>query len=286
MAITGMEAFIYGVEDLEASIRFHRDLGLEITDEGDKGADFHLLNGARVSIRPAGDKSLPPPRIDWLHMNHSTVREVIWSVDTAESLKALATDLSRDREVTEDADGVLHTQDALGHATGFAVTACEDLRVDLPEYNTVGNFGRRDRRAKGSKRNRAHPYRFSHMVYWVPNPSPEQVDFYVERLGFKITDLPNAGTFMRCEVMMTGTHLESQGWKTNVGPLRHNIGSSLSWYLWNPAGGVVEILCDLDYAGEDWQVEEFDGSDPGFYGHAWVARPEHEHIKPAQWVDD
>ncbi len=313
----GIESYTYGVKDLDASIRFHQDLGLEVLHEGDRGADFQLLDGARVMIRPADDESLPPANINWLHMNHSTLHEVVWAVDTKASLDALGAELSTDRKVETDGEGVLHTVDPLGNGMGFAISTLDAPQADQPQFNTVKNLGRIDRRAKGAQRNRTHPYRFSHMVYWVPNPSPGAVDFYTQRLGFRITDLPSAGTFMQCdgctdhhnlflqrsddfigfqhvsyevadfdELMMLGTLMENQGWKTNVGPLRHNIGSSLSWYMWNPAGGVMEILCDLDQTGNDWEVREFDGSDPSFYGHAWVARPEHEHIKPAQWIGD
>ena len=88
------------------------------------------------------------------------------------------------------------------------------------------------------------------------------------------------------EVMLLGAHMEARGWRTNVGPLRHNIGSSLSWYIWNPAGGLAEAYCDMDSAGDDWQVRTFDPGDPSFYGHSWNARPEQSGRRPADLHDD
>ena len=80
--------------------------------------------------------------------------------------------------------------------------------------------------------------------------------------------------------------MEEAGWKTNVGPIRHNICSSFSWYLWNPAGGCIEVLSDMDHCDEDWHVRIIDPRDPGFYGHSWSARPEHRGVRPAQWLGD
>jgi hypothetical protein len=45
-----------------------------------------ILNDANGAF----DLTSPPANIDWLHMNNSTVREVIWSVDNQESLDSIA----------------------------------------------------------------------------------------------------------------------------------------------------------------------------------------------------
>jgi hypothetical protein len=77
--------------------------------------------------------------------------------------------------------------------------------------------------------------------------------------------------------------MESRGWRTNVGPLRHNVGASFSWYMWNPAGGVVEVLADIDRVDDRWEASTIDPTSPDFYGHTWIARPEHEGVRPADW---
>lgn len=320
MALTGIETVVHGVDDLETSIRYHEDWGLELVDRGTHGADFKLVDNTNLLIRRADDASLPPVKLNWLpHLMGSTVREVIWSVDTKDSLDTIGAELSSDRDLTADDAGVLHTVDIEGNAIGFAVTAGKNLELGLPEINTVGNSGRPDKPAEATIRRKVRPYRFVHVVYWVLNDAQPVIDFYMERLNFQMTDnMTIGGAFLHCdgavdhhnlflqcnqegcygfqhlayevkdldEVGMLGVHMEEQGWKTNVGPLRHNICSSFSWYLWNPAGGAVEALSDIDHIYEGWEVRTINPRDEGFYGHSWTARPEHRGVRPAQWVPE
>jgi catechol 2,3-dioxygenase-like lactoylglutathione lyase family enzyme len=246
------------------------------------------------------------------------VREVVWAVDTPETLETIAAELVTDRDVRSGGDGTIHSADALGAAIAFRVSRHIPTALDLPETNTVGTNPRRNRPAEGAARRIARPSRFGHVVYWAPGDIEAAAAFYIDRLGFRITDrVGNGGIFLRCagttdhhnvllqqqgdylgfqhvayefrdfdEVMLLGAHMEAQGWRTNVGPLRHNIGSSLSWYIWNPAGGLAEAYCDMDSADDDWQVRTFDPGDPSFYGHAWNARPEQAGRRPADLHDD
>jgi naringenin degradation protein FdeC len=318
MNIVGIENITYGVEDMDASIRFHDDLGMERIDAGRNGTDFRLLNGAMVQLRGADDPALPPPKIDWLpHLNRSTVREVIWGVGDREALAAIGAELGKDREVTQDDAGVLHTVDETGFHIGFALSAARRLAAEPTAVNTVGFHARKNRQAEGTRRRRVSPYRAGHVVYWVPGDLVKPVDFYVKRLGFKLTDEGPSMRFMRCsgsadhhslllqregsylgfqhvayefkdfdEVMMAGCNLEQQGWKTNTGPIRHNISSSCSWYFWNPAGGVAEAFSDMDCVDDNWVVGYHDPSDPGFYGVSWAVRPGKRRARPAEWIDD
>jgi hypothetical protein len=140
----------------------------------------------------------------------------------------------------------------------------------------------------------------------------------MERLGFRLTDdMGKGGLFMRAagsrdhhtillqggepygfqhvayefkdfdEVMLLGTQVEDAGWKTNVGPLRHNVGGSMSWYIWNPAGGLSEAYSDMDAITDGWVVRYFrPGEDPSFYGSSWRARPEQRGVGPGSWKDE
>ena len=318
MSIVGVEKLVYGSADLAAGIKFHKDWGLDCTRENSDGADFELADGSVVEIRSAGDPSLPPAVIDWAPWGHSTVREAVWGVDTQSSLDQLAAALSGDRDVSVDADGVAHTRDDFGFAIGLAVSRRKPIETPTPNPNNIGHFSRFNEPAVGSRREPPQPLAFSHLVYWLPDDPKQYRNFYLDRLGFRLTDEATDGSaFLRADgrtdhhnlflqlsrdgysgfqhvsyelrdfdaVMMAGLAVEAEGWKTNVGPLRHNIGSSLSWYVWNPAGGLAEALTDQDQIGEDWQPRLIDPGDPGFYGHTWVARKEHVGIRPAQWVD-
>jgi hypothetical protein len=319
MTILGAEQLIYGVEDLEKSDRFHDDWGMERIASGRHGSDFRLLNDTTVHLRAASDASLPPATIRWLpHLMGSTLREAIWGVDSAESLDAIGAELTRDREVRRDADGVLHTVDDSGFHIGFMVTRRKEIILKPTENNTVGTYLRRNRQADGVRRRRVSPYKAGHLVYWVPDRLDEAASFYVERLDFRPTDNAPDSRFMRSngsndhhtlliqqrpdtwgfqhvayeykdfdEVMFAGCHMEAQGWKTNTGPIRHNVSSSCSWYIWNPAGGVSEAYSDMDYVDDNWVVGFNDPKDPNFYGVSWAVRPPGKRrARPAEWIDD
>jgi catechol 2,3-dioxygenase-like lactoylglutathione lyase family enzyme len=319
MNILGIERLVYGVQDLEASVRFHQDLGMELVESSQSGADFRMRNDTRVQLRRADDASLPPARIQWLpHLNGSTVREVVWGADSAQTLQEIATELTRDRNVTEDNTGTLHTIDDCGFHVGFAVTRRSGASLEPAPVNTVGTYGRLNRQAEAARKKPVGPHRAGHVVYWVRGDIPKQSEFYIDRLGFRLTDDGPSMRFMRCkgasdhhsllfqregdyygfqhvayeykdhdEVMTVGSRLEGNGWKTNTGPLRHNISSSFSWYVWNPAGGAAEAYSDMDCVTDDWKPTYYDPKDPGFYGVSWVmARPGKKRARPGEWIDD
>lgn len=313
MNIIGIESITYGAADVDAAIRYMEDAGLTAREKGATGADLALQDGTSIHIRRAEDTSLKPALIDWAHLNDSTAREVVWGVDSQATLDAIAAELGKDRDVTADNHGTLHSTDDYGYALGFCITRRHTEPQSLPETNTVGRVGRRNRPADGTVRGRAEPWRMGHVVYWAPGDTREKVRFYTERLGFRETDrMANGNTFLRCAgsndhhtlllqnggdylgfqhvafeyrdfdtVMMLGNHMEEQGWRTNVGPLRHTVGGSMSWYLWTPAGGMTEAYCDMDWVDDDWQPRDINPRDPSFYGHSWNARPDQTGRRPA-----
>ncbi len=318
MAIAGIEKLVFGVADLDAGIRFQKDWGMELVDSGAHGADFRLRNNTTVHLRRADDRGLPPATIRWMpHLNQSTLREAVWGVDTPAALEAIAAELARDREVKKDAAGVLHTTDDCGFHVGFTVSRRKEVILQPTEVNTLGTYARRNRQADGTQRHQAAPYKAGHLVYWVPGDLDAAARFYVERLGFKPTDNTPSMRFMRADgcndhhtllfqrekdywgfqhtayeykdfddVMYAGCRMEEQGWKTNTGPIRHNISSTCSWYVWNPAGGVSEAYSDMDYVDDNWVVGNHDTSDPAFYGTAWAVRPGKRRARPAEWIEN
>ncbi len=318
MNIIGIERIYYGVANVALATRFHKDYGLDCIEEGIHGADLRLLNETTVHIRRADDVALPPAKIDWVPLNNSTAREVIWGVDTQATLEAIGAELATDRTVRADNEGVLHTVDDQGYHIGFMVTRRTPVSATLPATNTVGGTSRLNRVAEGSIRKSVSPYRMGHVVYWARGEVAHFAQFYTKRLGFKITDnMSKGGLFMRCagaldhhslllnggpafgfqhvayefrdfdDVMFLGTQVERAGWKTNVGPLRHNVSSTFSWYIWNPAGGLAEAYSDMDCVDDDWVVRTFrPGEDPSFYGSSWKARPEQGDTPPAMWRNE
>lgn len=300
MNIIGVESVIYGAEDIDAATRFHEDWGLELTDRGTNGADFRLPDDTTVHVRGIDDAGLPPASVPG-----STAREVIWGVADKAALEAIGAELSRDREVTADADGGLHSHDDLGYRLGFRVTARTPRPVTLPETNTVWNAPRVDRRAELFTRAPVRQQRMFHVVYWAPGDTEKYANFYMERLGFKLTEsVRGVGFFMRCgashdhhnlflegtesnfgfqhlayevrdfdDILRCGSHMEQHGWQSQIGPGRHYFGSGLFWYFRNPAGGLSETGMDSDYISDDWTPLRHDTVPPEA-ARPWVIRRE------------
>jgi len=306
MNIVGVESLIYGSEDVDAATRFHEDWGLGLVEKGPSGADFRLPDNTTVHVRGIGDGSLPPASVPG-----STVREVIWGVGDKAGLEAIGAELARDREVTGGADGTLHSHDDLGYRIGFRVSARTPAPVSLPVTNTAWNAPRVNARAEIFARGAPRQQRIFHVVYWAPGDAEAHAHFYLDRLGFRLTEsIRGLGFFMRCgashdhhnlflqnkgnnygfqhvayetldfdEVLRCGSLMESRGWKSHYGPGRHYFGSGWFWYFWNPAGALSETGMDSDYIGDDWQPLHHDEVPPEA-ARPWMLRPQEANLGP------
>jgi catechol 2,3-dioxygenase-like lactoylglutathione lyase family enzyme len=284
MNVTTIDAVTYGVEDLAEAKRFWTDFGLSLVEERPGRLLFRSLDQSDVEIKLANDPSLPPPIEEG-----PGVRESIFGVRTQADLDAIAEELAKDRDVRSDVDGTIHTRDPLGIAVGFRVSRCREVTAPEPEFNMPGRVGRLNARAKFYKS--AHPMEMTHVVYMIPETAQE-IEFYVGRLGFRISDCyPNRGYFLRGgasrnhhnlfllnppgaggklgfhhlafemanihELFGGGLNMTRKGWKTMLGPGRHPISSCYFWYFLNPCGGGAEYDFDSDVVDENWVGEEF-----------------------------
>jgi catechol 2,3-dioxygenase-like lactoylglutathione lyase family enzyme len=278
--VTGVDAVTYGVREVGEAKRFWRDFGLIPIEEGASGASYRTLNHATVTVRELADASLPPP-IE----AGSTMREVVWGVRGKSDLDSIGAELSKDRAVRLDSDGTLHATDPQGMGIAFRVTRCKPVRVADPEFNMPGRPGRINKRGKFYAS--AQPAELTHVVFMV-DKLEQQRSFYVERLGFKVSDCyPGRGYFTRGSASHThhnlfllnvggrigfhhtafeianihelfggGLNMTRKGWKTMLGPGRHPISSCYFWYFHSPSGGAAEYDFDSDYVDEAWQGAE------------------------------
>ena len=297
MNITGIHSIVYGCEDIDAAGRFLTDLGLEPLADDSAGASYGLADGTSLVLRPIDDNSLPAAPVDG-----DTAREIIWRVESRDVLRKIAAELSTDRNVRHSPDGALHVVDDLGYALGFMVAAAKPIALEPPVTNTLGNRRRRNVRADGTEARIPKLLRTAHVGCWAPGDVDENKAFYVDRLGFRETEyVKNMGVFLRAqgssehhdiflsrrgerrgfqhvafevrdfdEVMFLGNHMEAQGWETHFGPGRHIFGSNIFWYLWNPAGGLLEITADLDCVDDAWEMRYHETLPKG--AGTWLAR--------------
>jgi len=290
MPITRVESLVYGVADIAAGVRYYRDWGLDLVEQGTRGAVFATPAGQTIRILPHDDRALPAaPDGDG-----STLRHAVWGVDSADDLEALAGALADDREVVRDADGSLRTVDECGFSIGLAVSRPQPVDVAPPLVNLNQNEQRLNAFVEGIEQ--ARPLRLGHIVYFVPKQGAErQSEFYLDRLGFRLSDRTlGRGDFMRCagsrdhhnlfllqrdgaaafnhaafevrnfdEIMMGGSFMKQQGWVPDTTPGRHILGSNLYWYFRNPCGGNTEYFADMDCMDDDWQPRIWENA-PGF----------------------
>jgi catechol 2,3-dioxygenase-like lactoylglutathione lyase family enzyme len=311
--IIGVESITYGVTDLEKCSRYLGDWGLHPISHDIAGAVFETLEKTTVQLRKADDSALPPLHCDTAFFKGSCGREVIWGVDNATTLAAIGAELSKDRDVSEAPDGSLHSIDDANNPLGFCITQRKVAKLTHPAINSPGNPTRINESAYGAAASLASPARIGHVVYSVADDVEQKAAFYLDRLGFKLSDkIGKGGCFMRPagsqdhhnllvqshgggygmqhaayefrdfdQVMQRGLHMEEQGWQTHIGPTRHTLGSNYSWYMWTPLGGLMELISDMDVLDDNWEPRHVDPATAG-PPHSWYARPEQKNRKFGQ----
>jgi catechol 2,3-dioxygenase-like lactoylglutathione lyase family enzyme len=278
MPIVGLEAVVYGVDDVATSARFLSDFGLETRDQGAAGATLAVVGeGTRVVLRKMEDPSLPAAV-----EAGPTLREIVWAVSDKAALQSVAGELAKDRKVTEDADGRLRVTGPGGFGLAFEVTkARRETAPPRPPAHDANT------RLRGYER--AKPDHLGHMGVYTPNIE-ETAEFY-KRLGFTVSDvIKGAGIFVRApgsinhhnlliarrptpgmqhlslrvadidELGVGMTQLVMKGWKRLWGPGRHGPGSDMFVFFQNPAGSTIEYHCDEDFIVDaaNWQPREWD----------------------------
>lgn len=293
MDITGIDAIRYGTAGLADSHRYLTDLGLQEVEHGSAGYRFVTMDKGEVELRASGDAGLPATVSDG-----ATIREVVWGVASQAALDKIGAELEKDRRVTHDSEGTLHSVDATGFGIAFRLSRVVPLTRDAePAANLPGAEPHRiNRRIEFP--DHVSVRHIGHAVFYVPDYRAAQ-DFYLKRLGFRLSDaFIGAGAFMRCarnpqhhsifllqgdppraaahhvafevgdfhEVVLGGSALQKRGWKSEFGPGRHIIGSNYFWYFKTPCGSASEYYADIDYLTDAWQPREWSFAPEIVYG--------------------
>lgn len=289
MSITGIAAIIYGVESPEVlaqSARFFADYGLPLvaTQVAENVACFRVESGAEVAVRLLED-----PWFKHGEQVGTGVRECIWGVDTQRSFDALLADLSDDHEITMDPDGTARLVTSFGQPLGLKVWAPRPVSGVPAPVNSHGQINRMNQTRTWIKR--PLPKTINHVVWSFPDVN-EALDFYRDRLGFRLSEIQlGSGVYIRAdgatdhhnvfladaankvlgfdgtirfhhanfgvedidEIMIAKAYMERRGWpKSHFGLGRHRISSGAFLYLPCPAGGEAEYGTDIDCLDDRW----------------------------------
>jgi catechol 2,3-dioxygenase-like lactoylglutathione lyase family enzyme len=295
MAIQRIESVVYGVDDLDPSVRFFTDLGLTPIDRTGTHAVFGTLIGQTLHLAATGVGL--PPAVE----RGNTLREVVWGADTAAEAAAFAERVGADREVTRDADGVYHAVDETGFGVGITVAGASPYQpVDPRPANVTGHVTRWNRGLASV--GRVRPLRICHVALNIPKDGRRQaVAFYTDRLGFLPTDVVEPmGVFMRVpgdadqhnfllchrpdragvnhvsfevpgfdDVIEGGNHMIGQGWPEARKLGRHTVGSNVFRFVHAPCGGRVELAADMDRVDDSYGTRVHETAPPH---HIWTLR--------------
>lgn len=193
MAITGIRRLVFLVDDLPTCVRFFTDYGLSKQAEDETSALFAAMNGSEVRLLLRGHADLPGGTAQ----TGIGVHECVWAVDGARALDRLCADLGRDHQLTTDQDGVVHFVTAFGQAIALEVWQGRGVQCAPSPNNTPGHIGRLNQPRKWLQR--AVPKRVHHCVWTFPDVQ-EALEFYRDRLNFRITDVQKGfGVYMRAD---------------------------------------------------------------------------------------
>ena len=66
------------------------------------------------------------------------------------------------------------------------------------------------------------------------------------------------------EVFGGGLRMNELGWKTHLGPGRHNVTSAYYWYFRSPSGGAAEYGFDTDRLDDNWEPRMIEPTNGAF----------------------
>ena len=289
MKFKGIDRIVYGVRDMAAGARFFDDWGLKKVASEDPSVLFRTLDGTEAELKPLDDPNLPPAIEEG-----STLREVIWGVETESDLSAVQDALANEPSYGKR-EGRPACVDPNGLTISFRVTQRREVMIEGAAINTFAHPKVRVNQ-QSAFYDRAEPIEIGHVVLFANDVLAIQ-NFYMEKLGFCLSDsYPGTGSFLRCraegghhnmfvldapnrgpglnhvaftvrdihEVFGGGLHVDRCGWTTQIGPGRHPVSSAYFWYVENPCGGLAEYFADEDYLTEAWKPREIDRTNENY----------------------
>ncbi len=286
MKIVGLDALIFGVDDVPATSRFLVDYGLTPTNASAAGGRFEALDGTAAVIAREDNPALPSPPAPGCRL-----RKTVMGVADVATLEAISAELRRDREVRRFPDGSIESVDDSNFVIGFQVTVRKPLVLPGEISNAPGGVMFRPVNHLGvpPPGSVIRPRSLTHVVYFVPDALKAEA-FYVNRLGFRCTDrFKGAGPFLQpagtldhhthfligaphmhgvehftfhfagpSEMIANGYRFTEKGYQPFWGPGRHILGSNWFWYFNSPFACHIEMDADMDLHDSTWTPREAD----------------------------
>ena len=283
MNIIGIDQLIYGANNLVASVQFMQDFGLTEVPGQAFGRYFETLDGTGILVAEADHAALPPKLSPM-----SQLRKMVYGVADQATLDAIQAELSTDREVKVLKNGALETFDDSGITIGFQISIRRELNLPVEKINAPGAPHQRGYNQLGVDHSiQIKPRTVAHTAVFVPDAAKAEA-FFVNRLGFRVSDRLGGGPFLRAggttdhhtlfliqapehikgvehisfhlsgpsELMLAGQRFEKAGHESFWGPGRHGLGSNWFWYFDGPLGCRFEYDADMDQLDTDWVPRE------------------------------
>lgn len=283
MDILGVDSVTLALHDVETGQRYLRDFGLDEVERGPDGSFFAAQDGTGLRVAHWDDPNLPPAIV-----TPPNFRETVWGVRDRATLDAIAAELGKDREVRVDGAGRVRSVDEDGYPIVFQLSARRPLPPQPSLVNVPGLPPMRAPNEIADYSSQVRPLTLAHHVFYTLDMARAE-RFYVERLGFHVTDrFTGTGVFLRShgcpehhnlyliqrpntprglnhiafhvrdhlELMIGGKQFLAKGWESAWGPGRHIFGSNHFWYFKSPFGGNIEYDADIDHVDDRWQPRE------------------------------
>ena len=310
MALHRIRELTIGVPNVADTAAYYQDFGLTRLD--DPAADE---SNARPSDGASAMRFATVDGGEQLRIVRTDRRRLVrlaLAADDADDLARIAESLDRRNHPFElSAAGIRTTEPAANIAVEVSVEPRLVQRASpAPKCNRPGDAQRVDARAAAlSREEPVRPRRLGHVVIGSTDREATR-DFFLEGLGFKISDeVPGLASFMRCSedhhnVLVQSApvdFLHHTAWQVEDvdeigrgatamlardptrhawGLGRHHLGSNFFWYLRDPAGNFSEYFSDMDCIVDDavWKPEVLAGA-KGLY--SWGPPPPADFVEPA-----
>jgi catechol 2,3-dioxygenase-like lactoylglutathione lyase family enzyme len=277
MALHRVSSFTFQVPNVDEVISYYEEFGL--TNNGD--GSMSTLDGGRQLYVEEGTPGA-----------FRRISTVTLGADDPDDLGRIASNLTGlDIDYSLDGDRLVSRDPATHTEVVIVVEArIQQAKAEAASYNGPWNTLRVNRRAAGVATNdKVRPRKLGHVVIGTTDSETSQ-RFFIDGIGFKVSDRAGVGAFLRCSsdhhnlllmgAPMTFPHhtswqvedvdaigrgamdlLEDHPERHVWGPGRHYAGSNFFWYLRDPAGTFSEYYSDMDSIVDDsqWTPEAVEG---------------------------